>query len=124
MKLQAIALLLALTPPAFAAGNHGHEHIARHGGIAVDTKQAGLEIVAKPEIIQVYVDDHGKPVKLDGATAKVTLLNGSEKSEVALTPAGDKLEAKGSFKVAKGTKGVVVVTLAGKPAMTARFQVK
>ncbi|MDP3309911.1 MAG: hypothetical protein Q8S56_03000, partial [Polaromonas sp.] len=68
--------------------------------------------------------DHGKAVKLDGAKAKVTLLNGSEKSEVELTPAGDKLEAKGAFKVAKGTKGIAVVTLAGKPPATARFEVK
>ena len=55
---------------------------------------------------------------------KVTLLNGSEKTEVDLAPAGDKLEAKGAFKVAKGTKGIATVTLAGKSAATARFEVK
>ncbi len=43
----------------------------------------------------------------------------------ALTaPAGEKLEAKGAFKVAKGTKGVATVTLAGKSAAIARFEVK
>ncbi|MES3010113.1 MAG: hypothetical protein V4738_04985 [Pseudomonadota bacterium] len=118
------AALLAVASTAFAAGNHGHDHTAKHGGIAVETKQADLEIVARPDLIQIYVDDHGKPVNLDGAKAKVTLLNGTEKSEVALAPAGDKLEAKGAFKVAKGTKGVAVVTLAGKPPATARFELK
>lgn len=54
----------------------------------------------------------------------MTLLNGSEKSEVDLAPAGDKLEAKGNFKVAKGTKGIATVTLAGRTATTARFEVK
>jgi hypothetical protein len=39
-----------------------------------------------------------------------------------LSPAGDnKLEAKGAFKVAPGTKAVAVVTLAGKPAQSVRF---
>jgi hypothetical protein len=125
MKFHTLGLtaMLAVTPIAFAVGDK-HEHAAKHGGIAVETKNAGLEIVARPDLIQIYVDDHGKPVTLEGAKAKVTLLNGSEKSDVELTVAGDRLEAKGSYKVAKGTKGVVVVTLAGKPALTARFQVK
>ena len=126
MKLHTITLtaLLAISPMAFAAGEPGHDHAPKHGGIAIGTKQADLEIVAKPDLIQIYVDDHGKPVNLGGAKAKVTLLNGAEKSEAQLLPAGDKLEAKGNFKVAKGTKGVAVVTLAGKPAMSARFEVK
>jgi len=51
-------------------------------------------------------------------------LNGAEKSEAELLPAGNKMEAKGSFKVAKGTKGIAVLTLAGKPPATARFEVK
>ena len=97
---------------------------AKHGGIAIETKALYFEVVAKPDLIQVYVGEHGKAVKLEGAKGKVTLLNGSEKTEVDLAPVGDKLEAKGSFKVAKGTKGIASVTLAGKPAATARFEVK
>lgn len=100
------------------------DHTAKHGGIVVETKALDFEIVARPEVIQVYVSDHGKAVKLDGAKGKVTLLNGAEKSEVELAPAGDKLEAKGQFKVTKGTKGLASVTLAGKAAATARFEVK
>ena len=121
MKAKAILLAaaIALAGPAFAGKD---DHSAKHGGIFVETKALDFEIVAKPDVIHVYVADHGKPVKLDGA--KVTLLNGSEKTEVDLAPAGDKLEAKGAFKVAKGTKGIVVVTLAGKSAATARFEVK
>ena len=58
------------------------------------------------------------------AAAKLTLLAGTEKTEVELKPAGDKLEAKGSFKVAAGTKAVAVVTNAGKTLGTARFTLK
>ena len=123
MKIKTIlvAAAVALAAPAFAQKD---DHSAKHGGIFVETKALDFEIVAKPDLIQVYVGDHGKPVKLDGAKGKVTLLNGSEKTEVDLAPAGDKLEAKGSFKVAKGTKGIASVTLAGKSAATVRFEVK
>jgi hypothetical protein len=122
MKLQTIfvSAALALAAPAFAKD----DHTPKHGGIFVETKALDFEIVAKPAVIHVYVIDHGKPVKLEGAKGKVTLLNGSQKTEVDLAPAGDKMEAKGSFKVAKGTKGIASVTLAGKSAATARFEIK
>ena len=108
--------------PAFAAGSH--DHSPKFGGVVVETKVGDIEIVAKPDSIKIYISDHGKAVKFEGAKAKVTLLNGAEKSEVELTPASDKLEAKGAFKVAKGTKGIALVTLAGKPTTTARFEIK
>jgi hypothetical protein len=128
MKIQTLAVIaisasLALASlAANSAGNHSHD--PKFGGVVVETKAGDLEIVAKPETIQIYVSDHGKAMKLDGAKAKVTLLNGTEKSEVELLPAGDKLETKGAFKVTQGTKGIAVLTLAGKPAVSARFEVK
>jgi hypothetical protein len=116
------ALFAVSTVPAFAAGDH--DHSPKFGGVVVETKAGDIEVVAKPDSIKVYVSDHGKPMKLDGAKAKVTLLNGAEKSEADLVVVGDKLEANGAFKVAKGTKGVVVLNLAGKSPATARFEVK
>ena len=41
-----------------------------------------------------------------------------------LALAGDKLEAKGSFKVGAGTKVLADVALNGKPAVAARFTLK
>lgn len=120
LKIILIAAVIAVATPAFAKG----DHTSKHGGIFVETKALDFEIVARPDMIRVYVADHGKPVKLEGAKGKVTLLNGSDKSEVELVPAGDKLEAKGSFKMGKGTKGIASVTLAGKSAAIARFEVK
>jgi hypothetical protein len=58
------------------------------------------------------------------ASAKLTLLSGSEKQEVELKPEAGKLEAKGAFKVGPGTKAVAVVTNAGKTLGTARFTLK
>ena len=126
-KLALLAsIAIALAAPAFAAGekhDHAHEHKPLHGGVVVEVKDMDYELVAKPTTIQLFLRDHGKATDVSKASAKVTLLTGTEKQEVELKPAGDKLEATGSFKVGPGTKAVAVVTVAGKPS-TARFTLK
>ena len=117
-----LALVMAVCSISANAGKDDHK--PRFGGVVVQSKVGDLEIVAKPESIHIHISDHGKVVKLDGAKAKVTLLNGAEKSEADLVLVGDKLEAKGAYTVAKGTKGIAIVTLAGKPPVTARFSIK
>ena len=120
------ALFLASASAAFAADghDHGHEHKPLHGGVVTEVKDMDYELVAKPDVMQLHLRDHGKAVDISKASAKMTLLAGAEKQEVELKPAGDKLEAKGNFKVAAGTKAVVLVSLPGKPAATARFVLK
>ena len=83
-----------------------------------------MELVAKPDLIVIHVSDHGKAMKLTSATGTVTVFNGNDKTEAPLALAGDKLEAKGSFKVGAGTKVLADVALNGKPAVAARFTVK
>jgi hypothetical protein len=117
------AAALLASGNALAAGN-ADDHKPLFGGLVVEGKQADLELVAKPEVIQLYLRDHGKALSAAKASAKVTLLSGSDKQEVTLAPAGDKLEAKGSFKVPAGTKVVAVVTNDGKSLGTARFTLK
>lgn len=128
MKTQALfaSITLALAGSAFAADDHhkeGDDHKPMHGGIVAATKAMDFELVARPAMIHLYLRDHGKPADVSKASAKVTLLTGTEKQEVELKPAGDKLAATGNFKVGPGTKAVAVVTVAGKPA-TARFTLK
>lgn len=124
MKFAAFAAsaCLAIAAGATAADKqgHAHDHKPLHGGIVVETKAMDLELVAKVDVIQLYLRDHGKAVDASKATAKVTLLTGSDKRDVELKPAGDRLEARGAFRVAAGTKAVAVVTFDGK-ASTARF---
>ncbi len=129
MKTQALlaSVALALASSAFAAGDHHHDgddHKPMHGGVVAASKVMDYELVAKPTAIHLYLRDHGKPADASKASAKLTLLTGTEKQEVELKPAGDKLEATGSFKVGPGTKAVAVVTIAGKPAGTMRFALK
>lgn len=126
MKLHSILAIgaLALSASAFAAGDHDHTHTPKHGGVVAETKQLDQELVARPGVIQLYLSDHGKPVDLSKASARLTLLAGTEKQEVELKPAGDRLEATGTFKVGAGTKAVAVVTGASKSVSTARFTLK
>jgi hypothetical protein len=121
------SLLIASTGIAYAAGDHGHGHENKpqHGGVLAEANDMEYELVAKPERITLHVRDHGKPANTQGMTAKLTLLNGAEKSEVLLAPAvGGALEAKGSFKVVAGTKAVALVTLSGKKAANLRFAIR
>lgn len=119
------ALMLMASGVVFAADkhDHGHEDKPLHGGLVTEIKDMDYELVAKPDVLQLYVRDHGKPVDVSRATAKITLLSGSDKQEVELKPSADRLEAKGSFKVIPGTKVVAQVNLASKAA-TARFVLK
>lgn len=123
--LATIALSLAASAFAVSAkDDHGHDHKPMHGGIVVPTKLMDYELVAKPTVIHLHLNDHGKAVDVSQASAKLTLLSGTEKQEVDLKPAGNKLEATGTFKVGPGTKVVAVVRMAGKPAGTVRFALK
>ncbi|MDO9005687.1 MAG: hypothetical protein Q7V20_19750 [Aquabacterium sp.] len=104
---------------------HGHEHQSLHGGIVTEAKDMDFELVAKPDQIALHVRDHGKPASAKGGTAKLTLLNGAEKTTVTLSPAGDShLQATGSFAIKSGTKVVALVTLAGKKPINVRFSIK
>lgn len=127
MKLTQLlsVLVLSTAGASFAADkhNHGHEHKPLHGGVVVEVKDMDYELIAKPDILQLYLRDHGKPADISKSSAKLILLTGSDKQEVELKPAGDKLEAKGTFKTAVNTKVVAVVSTAGKSS-TGRFVLK
>jgi hypothetical protein len=117
-----LSLFLAAAPTAFAS--EGHDEKPRHGGIVSTANHVTFELVAKPEMIALYVTDHGKPVKVEGGTAKLTILNGSEKSEASLAAEGSALIAKGGFKVGPGAKIVAVVSLPNVSVKTVRFAIK
>ena len=123
LSIAATGAAFAATGTAFAAEDHGHETKPMQGGVVAVVKDIEYELVAKPALLQLHLRDHGKPVDVSKGSARLTLLAGTDKQEVELKPAGDKLEAKGNFKVAANTKVVAIVALAGKSS-TARFVLK
>lgn len=122
----AIAILVAISASGRAGGIHSADDLRpKHGGIVSQARNdIDFELVAKPNLLTLYVRDHGKAVDTKGATGKIQLLVGTEKTEATLAPAGEnRLQAKGSFKVPKGTKAVATVQLPGKQPSTVRFSI-
>ena len=115
------ALCLALLAPDLAAAHGAHK--AKHGGVVATSGDLGFELVATPGGAVLYIDDHDKPAAVAGMAGKLTVLNGSAKSEAVLAVAGDKLEAKG-VTLAPGAKVVAALTTPAKKAITVRFTVK
>jgi len=110
----------ALGMPAALA--HGSA-TPKHGGIVQTVGDLGFELVSTADGVALYVDDHGKLVAPAGIAGKLTVLNGTQKSEADLVAASDRLEAKG-IKLAPGAKVVAALTTAQKKAVTVRFTVR
>ena len=121
--IAAIAFFLSGYVFAAAGHDHGHEHQSLHGGVVTEVKDMDYELVAKPDLIQLHLRDHGKPVDVSKSNAKLTILIGADKQEVELKPAGQQLEATGSFKLAN-SKIVALVSVPGKAPATVRFVLK
>jgi hypothetical protein len=114
------AVALAASASAFA---HGFK--AKHGGIVQTASDLQFELVTKDDTATIYVEDHGKKLATAGASGKLTVLNGAEKSEVPLQPVGENtLEAKGVTKLIPGAKAVATITFVDKKTVNARFTVK
>ena len=105
-----------------AAWAHG-EAAPRHGGIVAKAADLSFELVLQADGALLYVADHGKPVAAAGMSGKLTVLNGADKSEAELKPAGERLEARG-VKLGQGAKVVAAVTTVAKKTVTVRFTVK
>lgn len=120
LALVAMAVTVAVSGNALAHGDK-----PKHGGIVQSASDLGFELVNKDGKATLYVEDHGKPVSTAGAAGKLTVLNGAEKTEVVLEPAGENtLVTKGEAKLVKGTKAIAAVTFADKKTVNVRFSVK
>ena len=115
-----IAVSVAVPATAFA---HGAK--PEHGGVVQTANDMQFELVRKGGTATIYVADHGKPVSTAGFTGKLTVLNGTVKTELPLTPSGaNQLSTTGEAKLAAGAKVVASITFADKKAMSVRFAVR
>jgi hypothetical protein len=108
-----------------AAGAQAHGPApAKHGGVVQSASDLGFELVGQPDGAVLYIEDHGKPFATKGASGKLTVLNGADKSETDLVAGPDNtLQAKGA-KLASGAKAVAAVTLPNGKVVTVRFTAK
>ncbi len=123
MKKLLTVIVLALSVISFnAAFAHGGAK-PKHGGVVQASNDLSFELVSTSDGASIYVEDHGKPMAPSGMGGKLTVLNGTEKSEADLVPAEDRLNAKG-VKLQSGSKAVAVMSAAGKKPITVRFAIK
>ena len=130
----AMCFVIGSSPMSIAAekghkdDSHKHsekEHKPHHGGVVSTVGHHEFELVAKPDALTLHVSMDEKPVATKGGTASITLLLGADKSLVKLEPTGEnRFEAKGTFKVAAGTKVLATVVLPGKKSEQVRFTLK
>ena len=116
-------LATALAVALFSSGAvHAHSDAKpQHGGVVSVASDLTFELTAEPKGAAIYVGDHGKPVDVAKMSGKLTVLNGTQKSEAALAPAGaNKLVASG-IKLDKGAKAVAAVQIATGKTITVRF---
>jgi hypothetical protein len=120
MTLVAIAMTVAVSGNALAHGDK-----PKHGGVVRTASDLSFELVDKDGTATIYVEDHGKKLSTAGATGKLTVLNGSEKTEVPLEPVGENtMVTKNETKLSKGTKAVALITFADKKTVNVRFSFK
>jgi hypothetical protein len=120
-KWTSVALVLLALGVSTAAQPHGSE--PKRGGVVQAASELSFELVPTADGAVIYVEDHGQLISPAGMTGKLTVLNGSERSEAQIVPAGDKLEAKG-VKLGKGAKVVAALSSPTKKAITVRFTVR
>lgn len=118
-------LLLGMSAHVFAGAVHDHgvDHQAVHGGIVVEVRHFDYELVSTGNSLQLHLRDHGVPVDVSMASARLTILSGAVKQEILLMPAGTRFEVPGSFKLA-GAKVVASVSMPGQEAVTISFEFK
>src|SRR5713101_3126519 len=113
-----VALVLLVISPFNAARAHGGTQ-PEHGGIVQLVGDMTFELVARPDGVELYVEDDGEEVNSADLAAKLTIVNAGAKSEVVLAPAaGNKFEGKG-VKITSGAKVTALLTLKDKESKIA-----
>lgn len=107
MFLRAIAIAIAIAPPALA-----HEAAkGPNGGKVVEAGAYHVELVAKDANVAVFVTDSGdKPVPVGGFKGTAILVVDGKPQRIALEPQGASLAGKAAVALPADPKGAVQLT--------------
>lgn len=111
----------AATLDAMSSPNGGQVRMA--GAYHFELVVAKNSPTARQNPVAVYLTDHAdQKLPAAGARGRVTLLVGREKTEIALTPAGDnKLAGQGVYASLPAMKAIVAITFPDGHTEQARF---
>lgn len=116
----ALGASFALVHPALA-----HSEKPRHGGVVAEAKDLNFELTHEGGKAVVYILDHGQPVLTAKASGKLMVLNGTERTEVDLQPAGEnRLASTADVPLGKGAKAIASLSLDENNKVSVRFAVK
>lgn len=125
-KIALSALSFAAAPLALSGMAQAHGNMkAQHGGIVEMASETVVELVNGPKGVSIYVSNEDEPVTTAELTGKLTVTQGTRKSEVVLKPvARDRFDAPG-LKLSSGAKvGVLLIEKASQARSSAIFTVK
>jgi len=95
-----------------------------HGGIVQLINDLSFELVAQADGATIYLMDHDKPMASKGITGKLTVLQGTKKSEADIKEGGDNTLRVMGVKLGKGDKLVAALINVNGKSMTVRFTIK
>jgi hypothetical protein len=117
--------ILRLTMLLVAAGSsqaiaHGDEQ-PQYGGVVRSVKEVAYELAPHSRGLMVYVSDHGNPLPTAGITGKLVLVNGMQRTEVALEPAGGNALLAGGLQLAAGQRAIAVLAMPSGRSVVIQF---
>ena len=95
-----------------------------HGGIVQQVNDLSFELVAQADGATIYLMDHDKPMASKGITGKLTVLQGTKKSEADIKEGGDNTLRVMGVNLGKGDKLVAALINVNGKSMTVRFTIK
>jgi len=126
IKIVAIAAVLAFALPGavHAQHKHGHAHLekGKNGGQMTEAGDYHVELVARGDVVEVYVSDHDdKPIAIAGYKGLAILSAGGKSQRVALEVGDGKLTGKADGALPQQPKGVVQITPPNGKTVSAKF---
>jgi len=125
MKLQLLVLvsMMGMAIPALAHPALAHEAKGPNGGRLTDAGRYHVEMVAKPNEIEVFVSDaKEQPVAATGFRGLAILVIEGKPQRITLEPAGnDRLKGSSALPVPGNPKGVIQLTAPDGTVSQAKF---
>jgi hypothetical protein len=123
----AVLAALALALPGTAIAQHKHSHspgeTGKHGGQLSESGAYHVELVAKGDVVEVYVADlDDKPIAVSGFKGLAILSAGGKSQRITLEAGdGGKMTGKAAVSLPTKPKGVVQFTPPGGKTVSVKF---
>lgn len=129
MSIAMIAMCASLLVAASTTRAHDNTELAAHpgpnGGMVQMSGNFHLEVVLKPDAVNVWVTDHSDtPQKTQGAVATATIFSGAARVPVELRPAAEnELHGSADLSQTRGVRVVIDLTMPNAKPLQIRYEI-